>query len=161
MVEKLCGRLIPMDHRVAWRTIRDAVRGLPEPVKRGEKAEIANHVQHPGARTYPGHGGSVLDMPAKTVKAGAHGTAGGENIALESDGKTARYFTTREAARLQTFPDEWVFTGSWGACIRQLGNAVPVDLATIFARRIHQELSTEPQSVEYAQRAGPAAALTS
>jgi DNA (cytosine-5)-methyltransferase 1 len=30
---------------------------------------------------------------------------------------------------LQTFPDQWIFGGSWTECMRQLGNAVPVSLA--------------------------------
>jgi len=40
-----------------------------------------------------------------------------------------RHFTVRESARLQTFPDDYRFYGSWSQCVRQLGNAVPVDLA--------------------------------
>jgi len=51
-----------------------------------------------------------------------------------------RYFTVREAARLQTFPDTWQFSGGWGACIKQLGNAVPVELAHLFAREIYNRL---------------------
>ena len=40
-----------------------------------------------------------------------------------------RPFTTREYARIQTFPDDWEFAGSQTAVYKQIGNAVPVNLA--------------------------------
>lgn len=40
-----------------------------------------------------------------------------------------RPFSYRENARLQTFPDEWVFCGSLSSKYKQIGNAVPVSLA--------------------------------
>lgn len=127
------------DHVLAWSTIRDAIDDLPEPVTRGQSAMIPNHIQHPGARTYPGHSGSVLDYPAKAIKAGGHGVPGGENMLRLPEGGV-RYMTVREAARLQTFPDAWRFHGSWGKCMRQIGNAVPADVIQRFAEEIHQRL---------------------
>ncbi len=47
-----------------------------------------------------------------------------------------RYFTVREAARLQTFPDDYVFQGPWTEAMRQLGNAVPVRLAETVAKSV-------------------------
>ena len=44
-----------------------------------------------------------------------------------------RYFTIRESARLQTFPDSFVFPNSWTESMRQIGNAVPVLLAESIA----------------------------
>jgi DNA (cytosine-5)-methyltransferase 1 len=44
--------------------------------------------------------------------------------------RSVRYFTTREAARLQGLPDDWAFPSSWSESMRQLGNAVPVELAS-------------------------------
>jgi len=40
-----------------------------------------------------------------------------------------RPLTTREYARIQTFPDAWEFSGSISATYKQIGNAVPVNLA--------------------------------
>ncbi|MCL2807178.1 MAG: DNA (cytosine-5-)-methyltransferase [Coriobacteriia bacterium] len=40
-----------------------------------------------------------------------------------------RPLSVREYARIQTFPDEWVFSGSTGSQYKQIGNAVPVNLA--------------------------------
>ena len=83
----------------------------------------------------------------KALKAGTHGTPGGENILrVTEDGTTVRYFTTREAARLHTFPDTWRFHGTWGDCIKQLGNAIPVELAGRFAERIHRCLALAQQT---------------
>lgn len=105
-----------------WVTTRDALAGLEEPNGKG------NHVLQDGARVYPGHTGSPLDQPAKALKAGDHGVPGGENMMVRDDG-TVRYFTTREAARLQGLPDTYQFPRSWTESMRQLGNAVPSQLA--------------------------------
>lgn len=119
---------------IPWGTVRDAIADLPDPEKQFRN-RIANHIFNPGARSYSGHTGSPLDEPAKTLKAGDHGVPGGENMLLRPDG-TVRYFTVREAARLQTFPDDYVFRGSWTETMRQLGNAVPVRLAEVIARSV-------------------------
>jgi len=127
------------DNTLPWLTTRDAIDNLPPPVHRGQPAVIPNHIQHPGARIYPGHSGSLLDYPAKAIKAGGHGVPGGENILRLSE-DAVRYMTAREAARLQTFPDAWRFYGSWGKCMRQIGNAVPVYVIQRFAEEIHRRL---------------------
>ena len=41
----------------------------------------------------------------------------------------SRPFTTREYARIQSFPDEWIFSGKMNDIYKQIGNAVPVELA--------------------------------
>ena len=123
-----------------WRTVRDALADLPDP-RQTAAAGIANHYYMPGARPYPGHTGSLLDQPAKTLKAGDHGVPGGENMFVTPDGDI-RYFTVRESARLQTFPDDYVFCGSWSESMRQLGNAVPVTLSRIVAHSIAARLAT-------------------
>jgi DNA (cytosine-5)-methyltransferase 1 len=120
--------------RQPWLTVRDAIGDLPDPERRAA-TDIPNHIFNPGARSYPGHTGSPLDEPAKTLKAGDHGVPGGENMMLRPDG-SLRYFTVREAARLQSFPDDYTFRGAWTEAMRQLGNAVPVRLAETIARSV-------------------------
>ena len=122
-----------------WCTVRDALADLPDPQGDGGRA-VPNHVFVPGARSYPGHTGSPLDEPSKTLKAGGHGVPGGENMLLRPDG-SIRYFTVRESARLQTFDDAYVFSGAWGEAMRQLGNAVPVRLAEAVATSVAATLT--------------------
>lgn len=47
-----------------------------------------------------------------------------------------RPLTVREYARIQTFPDSWNFSGSLSAKYKQIGNAVPVNLAWAIGRAI-------------------------
>lgn len=56
-----------------------------------------------------------------------------------------RAITVREAARLQGFPDSFVFTGSLSAMARQIGNAVPVQVARAFGQHFIKHV----RSVEY------------
>jgi len=123
-----------------WRTVRDTICDLPDPQRNPQAAaQHPNHRFQAGARSYSGHTGSPLDEPSKTLKAGAHGVPGGENMLLELDG-SVRYLTVRESARLQLFPDDFIFHGSWTETMRQLGNAVPIGLAELLARHIREHL---------------------
>lgn len=121
------------------RTVRDALVGLPGP--RAKPHGVPNHEFRDGARPYPGHTGSSLDEPAKALKAGDHGVPGGENMIALPDG-SCRYFTVRESARIQTFPDDYRFSGSWTEAMRQVGNAVPVELAAAVGQRVMTQLGS-------------------
>jgi DNA (cytosine-5)-methyltransferase 1 len=122
-----------------WKTVRDMLSNLPDPQS---NHGIEDHLFHDGARIYPGHTGSILDAPAKTIKAGDHGVPGGENMIRFPDG-TVRYLTLLETKRLQTFPDNFVVKGVWGEAMRQIGNAVPVLLAETMGQELIKILNSD------------------
>ena len=129
----------PCLSRFPWRTVRDAISDLGDPARSASGTRFANHLLQTGARSYPGHTGSPLDEPAKTLKAGDHGVPGGENMLRLPDG-SLRYFSVRESCRLQAFPDDYIFEGSWTENMRQLGNAVPVTLGEVVLRSVRSAL---------------------
>ena len=138
------------DGKLPWKTVRDALEGLPEPGENGTPGWF-DHKYQPGAKIYPGHTGSPIDEPAKALKAGGHGVPGGENMIRFPDG-SVRYFSIREAARMQTFPDDYRLHGAWSEAMRQIGNAVPVQLAEIVMSSVYahveQYRATQPAQLE-------------
>jgi DNA (cytosine-5)-methyltransferase 1 len=128
--------LFDQPEKKPWVTVRDAIHDLPNPM---EINDYYNHRFQYGAKVYPGHTGSTMDEPAKTIKAGAHGVPGGENMIVLDNG-AVRYLTIREAARIQTFPDDYFFPCSWTESMRQIGNAVPVKLGAIVADSVRKTL---------------------
>lgn len=143
--EERAGRLAGQPRLKPWATVRDALSDLPDPRRNAPAAECyLNHRFQPGARPYKGHTGSPLDEPAKALKAGDHGVPGGENMIVCDDG-SVRYLTVRESARLQSFPDNFLFHGSWTETMRQLGNAVPVSLAEAVAKSVRAHLAGNPR----------------
>lgn len=145
------------DGRRPWRTVRDALRfpnELVEPeLNRKPSPGPEHHVGWPGARPYRGHQPSDLDWPSKTIKAGVHGVAGGE-LTVNDSLRRYRYLTVREVARLMTFPDDWTFDGTRGPQMRQLGNAVPVDLAKAIGDSVRVQLRPGQAPDDSAQVSG-------
>mgnify|MGYP001566162551 FL=1 len=72
------------------------------------------------------------DQPSKAITSGATS----EFIHPDAD----RSLTLRECARVQTFPDEFVFVGNVAECILQIGNAVPPCLAEVIALNLKRDL---------------------
>ena len=75
-------------------------------------------------------------LPSKTVIAG--GTKGGGRSHLHP--YSPRTISVRECARLQTFPDSYIFTGATARQFTQVGNAVPPLLAYKIAMQIRKGL---------------------
>lgn len=118
----------PKKSRCDRKSIQSVIGKLPPPSLTPSK-RFFDHIEKCGARAYVGHTGSPINQPAKTIKAGGHGVPGGENMLLFPNGDL-RYMTVREAKLIQTFPSSYKILGNWGEAMRQIGNAVPVKLAT-------------------------------
>lgn len=123
---------LPTTLKPSWKTIAETIRGLPSPQS---QHNIPDHIFIGGARAYPGHTGSDINRPSKTIKAGAHGVPGGENMFHFPD-SSVRYMTVHEAKLIQTFPPAYKICGGWSEALRQIGNAVPVRLAEILGRHL-------------------------
>lgn len=133
------------DHVV---TLAETLDGVPESVgtSYSEKKKQVLDLVPPG--------GCWVDLPedvAREFLGGAWGTPGGKRgmarrmawdepcltlTTSPSQKQTERChpdetrpFTVREYARIQSFPDDWVFCGGIGSMYRQIGNAVPVEMA--------------------------------
>lgn len=124
-----------------WRTIRDAIVGLPPPIDGEEALEVTGHRGIPGARSYPKHSGSPYDWPAKTIKAGVHGVSGGEAMIRFDDG-SLRYLTVRESARIQGFQDDYEFPVARSRSMGAIGNAVAAPMARLLALRLREHTGT-------------------
>lgn len=72
-----------------------------------------------------------LDEPSLTLT-----TAPAQNQTERCHPTETRPLETREYARIQTFPDDWEFQGTMSAIYKQIGNAVPVNMAAAIGRSL-------------------------
>ncbi len=113
-----------------WISLREAIGDL-ETVEEGM---ISNHYWSK-AKKNKGQGNNAVsaDKPGPTMRTEHHG-----NIEFHWNHK--RRLSAREAARIQTFPDNFIFYPSTSAAYKQIGNAVPPVLAWHIATAIEKFL---------------------
>ncbi|MEV8237190.1 MULTISPECIES: DNA cytosine methyltransferase [Nocardiaceae] len=150
------------DHR---KTVRDAIADLE-----GLEDQEFNHVPPSHARhvaerwdnlapgeTDPNYRRARLDYdkPSHTIRAGGGYGPNGNHLAgfhPPIHPTLPRQLTVREAARIQSFPDDWILQGSKTAQGRQIGNAVPVLLAEAVARHVVSLLTPAPKKSTRARK---------
>ncbi|NMH60841.1 DNA cytosine methyltransferase [Alteromonas sp. MYP5] len=100
----------------------------------GDRRDWPEHLVNKCHKNYKGHtdtyGRMSWHLPAPTLTTKCHSYSNGRFG--HPDIKQNRAISIREASRLQTFPDNYVFHGSLGSMARQIGNAVPCRLAESF-----------------------------
>jgi DNA (cytosine-5)-methyltransferase 1 len=123
-----------------WVTVREAIGDLPEP-----NHDIANHqgTKHKVKITgYIGNRPTAWDKPSPTIT-GRGSRTGGPVIIPHPN--LHRRLTVRECARLQSFPDDFIFYGSISAQYAQVGNAVPPLLAYHLGRSLCEATGEKPK----------------
>lgn len=83
-----------------------------------------------------------LDHPARTLTCRNLGGATGDMIRLRLPDGRRRLLTVAEAARLQSFPPWFRFSGSHASQMNQVGNAVPPMLALMMAKAVQLALTS-------------------
>lgn len=103
-----------------------------------EMLENREDLRHEKARVF-GNSYTVQwwDLPSKTIIAHLYKDG---NQFIHPDYKQGRTFTVREAARIQSFPDDFVFEGPRTEQFKQIGNAVPPLLAEAIASGMKKKL---------------------
>ena len=132
-----------------WRTAKDGIDDLWDQVN---TYSVANHTTRDisKAKFYPGkkmQGNNKIsaDKPSPTIRAEHHGNieAHYRTHLKDTDDMTGwRRLSVRECARLQSFPDSYIFTASASSAYKMIGNAVPPVMAWHLARAVYHTLST-------------------
>ena len=120
-------------------TLRDAIEDLPLEFDPYNK-DILNHTGSlckVNINNRVGNRATLWDKYAPTIMGRGSGTGGPLIIPHPLQ---HRRLSVREVARIQTFPDSFIFKGNNSACYRQIGNAVPVLMAYHIAKLIPIEM---------------------
>jgi DNA (cytosine-5)-methyltransferase 1 len=161
--------------KAAWKTVKEAFKGIEKlrsgqksktdplhqarkhtklnldrlkhiPKNGGSRHSLPNHLQlacHKEGTGYNDvYGRMDFRRPANTLTTGCTNFTKGRYAHPTAN----RAITPREAARLQTFPDQYYFVGNHDQLSVQIGNAVPVLLAEAFARYFLQIQSKGKES---------------
>jgi len=150
----------PKTHK--WLTLRDAIHDLPEPVRAKDKNKANVNLSIPNHEFMNGSFSTIYmsrnrkrnwDEASFTIQAGGrhaplHPSSTGM-VKVEKDlwkfnneKPVYRRLSVRECARIQTFPDDFIFYYKNVADgYKMIGNAVPVRLAQVLAEKIKSDLS--------------------
>lgn len=138
-------------------TIKDAIGDLP-PLKSGEGCEIPNHIamkhssQMLEKMSYVKDGGDRYDIPedirpkSGDIRKYIRYNSQKPSVCVTGDMRKIfhyeqnRALTARELARIQSFPDDFVFEGTSIQIQQQIGNAVPPKLAYQIALQVEEAL---------------------
>lgn len=141
-------------------TIKEALKDLPE-LKSGETSDIPNHnamnhsKQMLEKMSYVKDGGDRNDIPegirpkSGDIRKYIRYNSNEPSICITGDMRKVFHFnqnralTGRELARIQTFPDDFIFKGNAGKVQQQIGNAVPPKLAFQIANSVKEVLDNE------------------
>ncbi len=141
-------------------TIKDALKDLPK-LKSGETSDIPNHnamnhsKQMLEKMSYVKDGGDRNDIPedirpkSGDIRKYIRYNSNEPSICITGDMRKVFHFnqnralTGRELARIQTFPDDFIFKGNAGKIQQQIGNAVPPKLAFQIANSVKEVLDNE------------------
>lgn len=127
----------PERTRSTWITAKEAIGSLEDCAE----CEAFNHVWSRAGRS-PEQGNRRLraDQPGHTIRAECHGN-------IQYHYRLRRRISMREAARIQSFPDNFIFDCKLRETERQVGNAVPPVLAWHIASAVHDCLDVSRRSV--------------
>ena len=123
----------PTHEKNKWVTLEKTISDL----ENKKEGEVDNHFWSK-AKLFAGtQGNSTVfkDRVSPTMRAEHHG-----NIEFHWNGK--RRLSAREAARIQTFPDDFIFYPSTSSAYKQIGNAVPPLLGWNIAKSVEKFLNT-------------------
>ena len=141
-------------------TIAEALKGLPK-LESGETSDIPNHnamnhsKQMLEKMSYVKDGGNRNDIPedirpkSGDIRKYIRYNSNEPSICITGDMRKVFHFnqnralTGRELARIQTFPDDFIFKGNAGKVQQQIGNAVPPKLAFQIANSVKEVLDNE------------------
>jgi DNA (cytosine-5)-methyltransferase 1 len=146
-----------------WLSLRDAIGDLPKPVSAEEKNRANSNLFLPNHEYMNGSFSSIYmsrnrrrkwDEPSFTIQAGGRHAplhpSSSEMEKVETDlwrfkgnNPVFRRLSVREAARVQTFPDDFIFYyNNIANGYKMIGNAVPVKLAQVIAEKIKKTLQS-------------------
>lgn len=115
----------------------------------GDMLDVQYYYRHP--RSYARRGIFSIDEPSPTIRGVNRPMPNGYKLRPNDPVQTKegiRHLTTKERSRMQTFPENFIFSGSRTAQEQMIGNAVPVNLAKYIAEAIKLFINNPCEGLE-------------